>query len=86
MQLAHALRKAYPQLGIVCHCGGGKYNSQLKRAFASGAGLAVILEAEAGVSAVSEAKIRRLDAAGESLLAPIGEIVAKTGEFLSNSA
>jgi len=86
LQLADALRKAYPELGIVCHCGGGKYNSQLKRAFASGAGLAVILEAEAGVSAVSEAKIRRLDAAGESLLAPIGEIVAKTGEFLSNSA
>jgi len=86
LQLAQELRRSWPQLGIVCHCGGGKYNSQLKRAFASGASLAVICEAEAGINHLDEVKIRRLDDSGESTLVPIDSVAAKVGEFLSISA
>lgn len=87
LQLAHKLRRRYPQLGIVSHCGGGKYNSQLKRAFASGARLALVLEAtEPGARQVIEVKLRRLDDTGESLTIPVDTAVAKVGEFLSISA
>lgn len=44
--LGRELREALPGLGILTHCGGGKYNAQLKKAFAAGAAVAVILEGE----------------------------------------
>lgn len=87
LQLAHQLRQRYPELGIVSHCGGGKYNSQLKRAFASGARLALVLEAtDPGARQVTEVKLRRLDESGESLTTPLDAVAAKVGEFLSISA
>jgi len=88
LQLAQALRKSYPQLGIICHCGGGKYNSQLKRAFNSGASLAVILERDTDddVGPVTTAKLRRLDDSGESVSVNIEGIDEKVGEFLGISS
>ncbi len=87
LELARQLRLAYPRLGVISHCGGGKYNHQLKRAFASGASVAVILEATAAdVTGVSELKIRRLDDSGESVTVPVQAAVAKLGEFLHISA
>ena len=87
LQLAQQLRRTYPQLGIVSHCGGGKYNNQLKRAFASGARLAVILEgANPETTQVTEVKLRRLDDTGEALTAAVDTAIARVGEFLSISA
>lgn len=42
-RLAATLRDALPALGLVLHCGGGSFKSQLKKADRSGARLALIL-------------------------------------------
>lgn len=86
LQLAADLRHSFPDLGIISHCGGGKYNSQLKRAFASGAQVAIIFERESENSDFLEsAKIRRLDDSGEVVSAEIAKIPDLLGEFLENS-
>jgi histidyl-tRNA synthetase len=54
--LGRELRQALPGLGILTHCGGGKYNAQLKKAFALGAAVAVILEGE-GVQSTVKVKV-----------------------------
>ncbi len=54
--LGRELRQALPGLGILTHCGGGKYNAQLKKAFALGARCAVVLEGE-GPQSVIKVKI-----------------------------
>lgn len=56
--LARAIRQNLPELRVLTHCGGGKYNSQLKKAFASGARCALILE---GDEAQAEIKTKILD-------------------------
>ena len=87
LQLSQKIRDYYPQLGVICHCGGGKYNNQLKRAFNSGAGLAVILEREGDAETpLAEVKIRSLDDAGVSTTVAIGDSIEKVGEFLGISA
>ena len=87
LQLSQQIRDHYPQLGVICHCGGGKYNNQLKRAFNSGAGLAVILEQEDDAETpLAEVKIRSLDDAGVSTTVAIGDSIEKVGEFLGISA
>jgi histidyl-tRNA synthetase len=54
--LGRELRQAVPGVGILTHCGGGKYNAQLKKAFAAGAAVAVILEGE-GVQDTVKVKV-----------------------------
>jgi histidyl-tRNA synthetase len=44
--LAEGLRRQVPGLRVQCHSGGGKFSNQLKRAFASCASVAVIVDAE----------------------------------------
>lgn len=44
MQLAEQLRCRFQSLRVVCHCGGGKFNSQLKKAYASSAKVAIIVD------------------------------------------
>jgi histidyl-tRNA synthetase len=44
--LAESLRQQVPGLRVQCHCGGGKFASQLKKAFASGASAAVIVDVD----------------------------------------
>lgn len=44
--LAESLRQQLPGLRVQCHCGGGKFASQLKKAFASGASAAVIVDVD----------------------------------------
>jgi histidyl-tRNA synthetase len=56
--LARELRQALPSLRILTHCGGGKYNAQLKKAYASGARVALILEGE---SAQAQIKLKALN-------------------------
>ena len=86
LELVQRIRTEFPQLGVVSHCGGGKYNSQLKRAFNSGARLAVILEREdTGSNDLKNAKIRRLEDSNEFETVGIANILPKLGEFLQNS-
>jgi len=84
LQLSQEIRQRYPQLGVLSHCGGGKYNGQLKRAYNSGARLAVVLESEGNEQAAT-AKLRRLDDSGESVSLDIASVVNKLGGFLNIS-
>jgi len=61
--LAAEIRRRLPTLRVLTHCGGGKYNSQLKKAYASSAQCALILEGE---EAQSEVKLRLLDDNGDT--------------------
>ena len=56
--LAREIRQNLPELRVLTHCGGGKYNGQLKKAFASGARCALILE---GNESQAEIKTKILD-------------------------
>jgi histidyl-tRNA synthetase len=65
--LAQEIHRQLPQMRVLTHCGGGKYNSQLKKAYASGARCAVILEGDAELA---EIKLRILDDDGETTTLP----------------
>ena len=55
IQIAERLRDADPELRLVCHCGGGSFKSQFKKADRSGARYALVLgeaELEQGVVGV----------------------------------
>ncbi len=43
MPLAEQIRDALPELRLICHCGGGSFKSQFKRADRSGARIALVL-------------------------------------------
>ncbi|HWK53074.1 MAG TPA: ATP phosphoribosyltransferase regulatory subunit, partial [Hyphomicrobiales bacterium] len=73
LQLGRELRRRYPRLRILTHCGGGKYNAQLKKAYASGARCALILEGDAPQAAI---KARLLEAEGASEELPLAELDA----------
>jgi len=82
--LAAELRAEFPLMGIVSHCGGGKYNSQIKRAFNAGAKLALIPElGEDGT--VESVKLRYLADDTKSDSAGIDEVAAKIRELLQIS-
>lgn len=78
--LAMALRAALPSQGILCHCGGGKPASQLKRAFALGARYALVLEADS--CNAGELKIRQLDDDGKELRVSLAEAPARLAALL----
>jgi len=75
-----ALRRALPGLKIFTHCGGGKYNGQLKKAYALGARCALILEGETTQNIV---KIKKLDADGEVLELPLDAVQTWLQKFFS---
>jgi len=68
--LAEEIRSALPALRVLTHCGAGKYNSQLKRAFASGATCVLVLEDE-------EIKLKMLDADGQADVLDSQGIISK---------
>jgi histidyl-tRNA synthetase len=82
LQVAAAIRRACPIAGIVSHCGGGKYNSQVKRAFAAGARYAVVLEASAEGEPPSNAKLRILDDSGDTQALAVEAIPAAIKKLL----
>lgn len=53
LALAERLRDALPGVGVQCHCGGGSFKSQMKKADRSGARFALIL----GEDEVAEGKV-----------------------------
>ena len=83
LSIANKIRKDYPNLGTLCHCGGGKFNSQLKKAYNCGADVAIILEEESCEGKPINAKIRRLDDSNESKVVKINEISQELRGFLS---
>jgi histidyl-tRNA synthetase len=83
LQLAESLRDQMPGLNLQVNCGGGKYNSQLKKAFNSGARVAIVLEHEPGqVAPVSEVKLRKLDDSALSVNVALPELIEKVKEFI----
>jgi len=85
MSLANIIRDDFPNLGTLCNCGGGKFNSQMKKAFNSGADVAVILEEESCDGKLINAKIRRLDDSNESKIVKISDISKELRDFLTIS-
>jgi histidyl-tRNA synthetase len=83
LALAQEIRQSHPSLGVLCHCGGGKPASQMKRAFASGARVAVILEDFD--SSQAQLKLRMLDDSNRSESIKVDQIGAKLGEFIDIS-
>lgn len=77
--LANEIRQTMPRLRVLTHCGGGKYNSQLKKAYASGAQCALVLEGE---TELTEIKMRVLDDSGETTtLSPASVCDSLSGFF-----
>jgi histidyl-tRNA synthetase len=72
--IAEGLRDALPQLRLLCHCGGGSFKNQFKKADRSGAHLALILgdgEIERGTIGV-----KPLRGEGEQAEVPLAEAPA----------
>ena len=82
--LAKQLRQQFPELGLINHCGGGKSSNQMKRAFKSGARLAIVLETESG-QPLETVIIRHLNDSGESVSVEIANCGEKLAEFLGIS-
>ncbi len=74
--LAEEIRENLPGLRILTHCGGGKYNSQLKKAYASGAQYALVLEAE-------ELKLKALDDEGSTQVLNESDVLSKLQTLFS---
>ena len=74
LALAEVLRDALPRLRLLCHCGGGGFKSQFKKADRSGARYALVLgegELERGVVGV-----KPLRAEGEQIEVSLEELAA----------
>jgi histidyl-tRNA synthetase len=80
--LADRLRAQLPGLRILTHCGSGKYNAQLKKAFASGASCALILEGE---TEQQEVKLRILADGGETHQLPLDSVSEWLGNHYQNN-
>ena len=82
--LAESIRQKFPRQGVISHCGGGKYNNQLKKAYNSGARIAVILERDDnGAAPLTEVKLKELGDSGLTRTLPIDEVLSALGEFLA---
>ncbi len=79
--LAEQLRGALPALRLLCHCGGGSFKSQFKKADKSGAQLALVLgETELDAGQVQLKWLR--DAAAEQRAVGIDQLPAVLAEAL----
>lgn len=76
--VAAGLREALPSLRVLTHCGGGKYNAQLKKAFASGAVCALILE---GDTLQEQVKLKVLAEGGDTHQLPVRDVAAWCANF-----
>ncbi|PCH63421.1 MAG: histidine--tRNA ligase [SAR86 cluster bacterium] len=86
--LAEKIRHSYPQAGLISHCGGGKYKAQLKKAYSSGAKVALVLEHN-NVSdnvepnaELATVKLRKLDDTSESITLTIDEAIEQLAEYI----
>jgi len=83
MKLADTLRRQFPELRLQVNCGGGKYNSQMKKAFNSGARIAIVLELDRGQSApVDAVRVRLMDDSAESQNILLDDLAEQLGKML----
>ena len=73
--LAERLRDALPGLRLLCHCGGGSFKSQFKKADRSGARVALVLGDDELARGVVGLKPLRGDAPQETLV--LSEVPAR---------
>ncbi len=78
LQLAEQLRQANSELRVLTHCGGGKYNSQLKKAYACKARWALVLEGD-------EIKLKMLDDEGQSSILAQQEVAGEIGRLFNQA-
>ncbi|NBC96217.1 MAG: histidine--tRNA ligase, partial [Deinococcus-Thermus bacterium] len=80
LQLAERLRDQLPGLRLLCHCGGGSFKSQFKRADRSGARVALVL----GDDELDRGRIgiKPLRADAEQVSVAIDALAERLGEFL----
>ena len=74
--LAENIRQALPSLRVLTHCGGGKYNSQLKKAYASEAHCVLVLEDD-------EVKLKMLDDEAKTEVLDCQGIISKLGNIFT---
>jgi len=65
--VAEKLREQFPSLRIECHCGGGSFKSQIKKADKSGATVALIMGEDEAASGTIGVKYLRQDKAQETV-------------------
>lgn len=85
--LLETIRAALPALRIQFHCGGGKISNQMKKAFASGAAYALVLEAEQGQdgSGLSHVKLRQLGAESATHVLALVDLTTKLQALYANA-
>ncbi|MDT8427216.1 MAG: histidine--tRNA ligase [Pseudomonadales bacterium] len=74
LALAERMRTRWPELKVLCHCGGGKVSTQLKKAYNDGSRLAVIY-AEASTGDSDRVRLRRLDETGEQWPVEVSDLM-----------
>lgn len=77
--LARQWRQALPTLRLLTHCGGGKYNAQLKKAYGSGARHALILEGDGPQSSI---KLKALTSDEPATELPLADVVPRLRQLL----
>jgi len=75
MHLAETLRDRLPALRLICHCGGGSFKSQFKRADRSGARIALVLGDDE--LARGQAGLKPLRGGGEQEQIPIDDLAQR---------
>jgi histidyl-tRNA synthetase len=84
--LAEQIRDALPELRLICHCGGGSFKSQFKRADRSGAKLALVLgEDELANQRIGIKPLRASadsQAKNEQISVPLSELAQRLTDFL----
>ncbi len=84
ISVAEQLREALPACRVMVHCGDGKFKSQMKKADASGAALALIIgEDEVAAQTVA---VKPLRDRGEQVSCARSEIVAYCGKYLEKES
>jgi histidyl-tRNA synthetase len=81
--LTRDLRRSLPELRILTHCGGGKYNAQLKKAYASGARCALVLEGE---TLTDQVRLKVLDDEGATVEVARSAISSWLRTFFGNTS
>jgi histidyl-tRNA synthetase len=76
IQLGQSIRQHHQGLSVQVNCGGGKFNSQMKKAYNSGAKLAIILEQidETNDTPLTEVKLRMLEDNEAPVVVPLSSL------------
>jgi histidyl-tRNA synthetase len=83
MHLAETLRDRVPGLRLICHCGGGSFKSQFKRADRSGARIALVLGDDE--LARGQAGLKPLRGGGEQEQVPIDDLAERLMALMNST-